>query len=326
MKPSVTPPRPVGRGPRRRLLLSLAGLGLAASTCALPAWTAESSAAAGVLVAEPLGPTTFLLAGQAGDASPPSNAGFVVTANSVVVVGAPATAADAARWLDAIRAVTPKPVSHVLLTGLESSQAGAIEALKANGAAVVARRLALPAPPPAATAGEAAEPAAVVDVAAARITADLWLEDSTDLLFSGTHLLALALGPVHGPHDMAYAVPDDGVLFAGDLLVTGRLPDVRDADAVRWLAALGELQLQGAIIAVPSRGPVSRSPQEDFQRAREYLELLRSAMGDAARSGTPFDEAYERGDWSRFVELPMFDKVNRANARHTYLQAQGTAP
>ena len=308
----------------RRLLL--AALVAATFAWAVPASADEGGAAiSSVLAAQPLGPTTYLIAGAATEGAPVANGGFVVTATSVVVVGAPESAEDASRWLEAIRAVTPKPVSHVLLTGADAARAGGVAALKANGAAVVARRLSVPPSAPAAT-GDAAGPPHTVDLAASRIAADLWLEDSTDLLFGGVHLLALALEPVHGPHDMAYVVPDDGVLFAGDLLVTGRLPDVRDADAGRWLEALGQLQQQGAGIAVPSHGPVSRSPQEDFERARDYLSLLRGAMVDAARNGTPFDEAYARGDWGRYAELPMFDAVNRANARHTYLQAQGTPP
>ncbi len=304
----------------------LAALGVATFAWAVPASADEATAAtSSVLGAQPLGPTTYLIAGAATDNASATNGGFIVTATSVVVVGAPESAEDAARWIEVIRAVTPKPVSHVLLTGADASRAGGVAALKANGAAVVARRLSVPSSAPAKP-GDAAEPPPTVDLAASRIAADLWLEDSTDLLFGGVHLLALALEPVHGPHDMAYGVPDDGVLFAGDLLVTGRLPDVRDADAGRWVEALGQLQQQGASVAVPSRGPVSHSPQEDFQRARDYLSLLRGAMVEAARSGTPFDEAYLRGDWGRYAELPMFDVVNRANARHTYLQAQGTPP
>ena len=305
---------------------------LAAFAFSLP--VRAEDVAAPVAKAQQVGPSSYVLT-EPESATPPvrgaANAGFVVTATSVVMVGAPDSPATAARWLDAVRAVTPKPVSHLLLTGYHPEQAGAIAALKARGAAIVARRVA---PPPAQTnpiapVAEAASDTAEAEAAAPApnapdpFVADLWLEDSTDLLFGGVHLQALALAPVHGPHEMAYLLADDAVLYAGELLVTGRLPDVRDADTARWIEALAELQKQGATVVVPARGPVSREPQAELQRARDYLGLLRSAMGEAARSRTPFDEAYERGDWSPYAELPMFDTLNRANARHTYLQAQG---
>ena len=288
-----------------------------------------------------------------------ANAGFIVTASSVVVIGAPDSAAAAARWLEAIRVVSPKPVSHVLLTGYHAGQAAGLAALKAQGAAIVARQVTAPpaaalpatpaaeaapvtaAEPPVAPAAEApaapasapepdppadavelAQPAAALAAAATALDADLWLDDSTDLLFGGVHIQAVVLAPVHGPHEMAYLLPDDGVVYAGELLVTGRLPDVRDADAARWVEALAALQKLGAKVAVPSRGAASRDPQAELQRLRDYLESVFGVMGEAARSRTPFDEAYSRGDWSRWAALPMFESVHRANARHAYLQAQ----
>ena len=317
---------------RQRQLVVMAGL--AALAFSLPVRAADDAAAVPGATAQQLGPNSYVLTEAEADTPlgrSAINAGFVVTATSVVMVGAPDSPAAAARWLDAVRAVTPKPVSHLLLTGFHPEQADAIAALKARGAAIVARRVT---PPPAQTSPispvaeeaaptAAAEPVAVMPSATEPLAADLWLEDSTDLLFGGVHLQALALAPVHGPHEMAYVVADDAVLYAGELLVTGRLPDVRDADTARWIEVLAELQKQGATVVVPARGPVSREPQAELLRARDYLGLLRSAMGEAARSRTPFDEAYERGDWSPYAELPLFDTLNRANARHTYLQAQG---
>ena len=49
-------------------------------------------------------------------------------------------------------------------------------------------------------------------------------------------------------------------------------------------------------------------------------------MGEAARNLVPFDEAYEKTDWSRYRAMPAFNEANRVNAYDQYLrlEAEGT--
>ena len=42
-------------------------------------------------------------------------------------------------------------------------------------------------------------------------------------------------------------------------------------------------------------------------------------MAQAAKDLEPFEQAYERADWRRFEQVPMFRIVNRMNAYNTYL-------
>jgi hypothetical protein len=46
---------------------------------------------------------------------------------------------------------------------------------------------------------------------------------------------------------------------------------------------------------------------------------LRTTMGEAAAKLEPFEEAYERADWSRFDKMPLFRAANRMNAYNTFL-------
>jgi len=52
---------------------------------------------------------------------------------------------------------------------------------------------------------------------------------------------------------------------------------------------------------------------------RDYLLHLRKTMGFAAKNIEPFEEAYDKADWSRFEALPLFRVANRMNAYNTYL-------
>ncbi len=275
---------------------------------------AEEPAAPEVTSAQ-IGPSTHVvqeadLAGAAPQREPASNAGFVVTANAVVVIDALGSPALAARLLAEIRRVTPKPVSHVLVTRFDADRAGGLPALKAAGAAVVAHH--------------PGQPAVEADTAADTFQTrpDLALDDSTDLLIGGVHVQALSLGPSRGVQDMAYFFPEEGVLFAGDWVTTGRLPEVEQADTRRWIAALDEMSALDARVLVPGRGAPSNQPSADLKATRDYLAFLRAAMGEAWRRAEPFDEAYDRIDWRRYADLVGFDAVNRANASNTYLRLQ----
>ena len=134
-----------------------------------------------------------------------------------------------------------------------------------------------------------------------------------------TELRIRHAGPAHTPEDLVVHVPARGVLFAGDLVFRGRVPFVGQADSRRWIGALeGLLALQPRLV-VPGHGPVSATPMADLALTRDYLAYLRRTMGDAARNMEPFDEAYDRTDWSRYAGLPLFRAANRMNAYNTYL-------
>jgi len=48
-------------------------------------------------------------------------------------------------------------------------------------------------------------------------------------------------------------------------------------------------------------------------------------MGKAARDMVPFEEAYEKTDWSKYRALPAFDEANRINAYNQYLRLEREA-
>jgi glyoxylase-like metal-dependent hydrolase (beta-lactamase superfamily II) len=127
------------------------------------------------------------------------------------------------------------------------------------------------------------------------------------------------VGPSHTPEDLAIYMPQEKVLFAGDLVFRNRLPFVGQADSNHWIKALDELLVFDMAVVVPGHGPVSHAAVQDMQVTRAYLMHLRATMGKAARNLDPFDEAYDSADWTQFDQLPMFRFINRMNAYNTYL-------
>lgn len=114
-------------------------------------------------------------------------------------------------------------------------------------------------------------------------------------------------------------VVNDGVLFAGDLYFSGRIPFVGNANSKTWLTALDSMLQVGPKIVIPGHGPASEQTESDMKLTRDYLTYLRQEMGHAVEEMTPFEEAYAATDWSRFEKEPAFDNANRINAFGTYL-------
>lgn len=252
-----------------------------------------------------------------------SNAGFVVTSAGVVVIDALGSPELARELRAEIARVTPLPVTHVIVTHYHADHIYGLQVFKEEGAVVVAHRQARlylnsdTAQQRLAASREELFP--WVDEATRLVPADRWIDGPTTLRVGDTVLELHPVGPSHTPEDLVLWLPQQRVLFAGDLVFRGRIPFVGQADSAHWIQALDTLLAFDAQVVVPGHGPVSGSVRADLELTRDYLQHLRRTMGEAARHMDPFDEAYARTDWSRFEKLPLFSVANRMNAYNTYL-------
>jgi len=92
-------------------------------------------------------------------------------------------------------------------------------------------------------------------------------------------------------------VVEDRLLYAGDLIFSGRIPFVGNGDSRGWLQATNRMLALSPAIVVPGHGPVSRDVARDLTLTHDYLVYLRETMGRAVKDLTPFDEAYAKTDW-----------------------------
>jgi glyoxylase-like metal-dependent hydrolase (beta-lactamase superfamily II) len=63
-------------------------------------------------------------------------------------------------------------------------------------------------------------------------------------------------GRGHTDHDLVVVLPEDGVLFAGDLVEQGAPPQFHDAFPLDWPATLDVLLASGGVTVVPGHGDV----------------------------------------------------------------------
>ena len=252
-----------------------------------------------------------------------SNAGFVVTDDGVVVVDALGTPALGEALVKAVRSVTAKPIRRVIVTHYHADHFYGLEALKKAGADVWAHRAALEY----LDGGDAAKRHEQrardlfpwVDEKMPMVRADRWLDGDTSFTLGGVRFDIHHLGPAHSPEDLIVVVPQEGVVFTGDIIFAGRIPFVGQADSRRWLERIDKLLALKPRILVTGHGPVSRDPAKDLGLTRDYLVHLRAVMGRAVQDFVPFEEAFAKADWGRFNKVPAFDAANRINAYGTYL-------
>ena len=252
-----------------------------------------------------------------------SNAGFVITPDGVVVIDALGSPRLAERLTQAIRRLTDKPVTHVILTHYHADHIYGLQHFKQLGAQVIAHaasreyiqsdtaRLRLEA--------SRTDLAPWINEQTRIVPADVWIDGPTSLKVGGVVFELTPVGPSHTPEDLTVFVPSEKVLFAGDLFFNGRLPFVGQANSRQWILSLERLLAFDAKAVVPGHGAASTEPAKDIGTTRDYLRHLRQSMGEAVENFVPFEEAYDKTDWSAFERMPMFGPANRMNAYNTYL-------
>jgi cyclase len=201
-----------------------------------------------------------------------ANAGLVVGRDAALVIDTLTSAKDADRFLADIRKVTDKPVKYVVNTHHHFDHAwGNCQFVKV-GAAVVAHQNA---------ASHASE-----DVAAfahpeqfgltAKDLEGTTLQGPT-ITFTDVKTIDLGdvtvelryPGPTHTDDSIIAYVPQDKVLFLGDILFSHYHPYVAEGDVTHWQQVLGELEQTPATKIIPGHGPVSS--KADIENMKTYL-------------------------------------------------------
>jgi glyoxylase-like metal-dependent hydrolase (beta-lactamase superfamily II) len=82
----------------------------------------------------------------------------------------------------------------------------------------------------------------------------------------------IEVGPAHTEGDVIVHLPDDGVVFTGDILFHGGHPVVWAGPVANWVAACDRLMALGAETVVPGHGPLAGNGA--VADLKEYLEYL----------------------------------------------------
>lgn len=264
-----------------------------------------------------------------------SNAGFVITAEGVVVYDALGTPSLGDALVDEVWKRTDKPIRYVVVGHYHADHIYGLQAIKTRfpNATIIAQE----------RASDYQEDTFAPDERAGarleqrRSALFPWVNENTrvvrpDITFRerasirlGDHRFQLVYaGPAHSSNDLMMMVEPERVLFAGDIVQSGRIPFMNsdDVSTSRWLSALADVKTLNPSFIIPGHGTPSARADEAISFTSTYIRYVRRLMGEAVQSWTDFDAAYGAADWSAYAKLPAFEANNRGNAYRIYLELE----
>jgi glyoxylase-like metal-dependent hydrolase (beta-lactamase superfamily II) len=116
--------------------------------------------------------------------------------------------------------------------------------------------------------------------------------DGPAVLRLAAHRLTLLPTPGHSPDSMSVLVEPEGVLFAGDAVITCFPPVIEDGDSRQALESYRRIQGLAFDWLVPGHGPVLERAAADrhIEISRAYLAALRDRIDRLDDPGTPLAE------------------------------------
>lgn len=251
-----------------------------------------------------------------------ANIGFIVGGRSVAVIDPGGSLADGEALRAGIRAVTGKPISHVVMTHFHPDHVFGAAAFADDKPHFVAHQAMLPMLVSRGefyrngladilgieAAGDYAKPDVLVAGAA---TIDL-----------GDRRLSLTAWPTaHTDNDLTVLDERSLTLWTGDLLFVGRCPAL-DGSIVGWLSAIRTLRGIPARRAIPGHGPVPVAWPDALAPEEHYLELIAREIRAIIARGGSIEAAVATVGVSERNRWRLFDDYNGRNVTAAFKELE----
>ncbi|MBI3570677.1 MAG: MBL fold metallo-hydrolase [Gammaproteobacteria bacterium] len=140
-----------------------------------------------------------------------------------------------------------------------------------------------------------------------------------------TTLQLLHFGSAHTPGDIAVWLPQQKIVFAGDIVFTERmLAIIPIGHTGGWVQAFDKLAALKPRVVIPGHGKPT-----DLKHAkkdtRDYLTYVRASVKKVLDGGGSLQDAVEKTNQSKFKYLANFDLLAGRNVNQTYLEMEKDA-
>ena len=244
-----------------------------------------------------------------------SNAGLVVGDESAVLVDTFFDLPNTRELLDAVHGATDRPVRTLVNThhngdhtfGNQLVDGATIvghsrcreELLRGASPALLAAAAEAPDGPGAA--GYLKKAFAPFDFGGIALVPPTVTFDDSLTLHSGDREIQLRyFGPCHTLGDIAAWVPDERVLFAGDLAFIGSTPLVWEGSLINWIATVDRMLVLEPDVIVPGHGPVTDA--EGLRAMDGYLRLVVSEGSKLKDAGLSPEQAAAEIDLGPYAD------------------------
>jgi len=151
------------------------------------------------------------------------------------------------------------------------------------------------------------------------------IADQRALKLGKTTAQLLYFGPAHTPGDLVVWLPQQKILFAGDIVYTERLLAVLPiGNSANWMQTFDKLVALNPKIIVPGHG---RPTTTDVARrdTRDYLSFLRAEAKRILDAGGSLQDAVEKVDQKRFRSLFNFELLALRNMNQVFQEVERDA-
>jgi cyclase len=153
---------------------------------------------------------------------------------------------------------------------------------------------------------------------------DIIFETCLTLYLAGREIRLVCLGPGHSPSDTYVYLPEEKIVFCGDILFSGTPPLSLAGSVLGHISQLNALVDLEADIYIAGHGPVV--DKEYARDSRDYLVNLLEGIRKCYDSGMSFQEAakvMKRGN-KRWPNFPFFFLI--AQCARAYSEFRGEKP
>ena len=255
---------------RTSFLLAVAGLCVPAGAQQQPAPLKIDTLKGGVYVAE----------GGAG-----GNSGIIVGQTGVVIIDAKTTPASGKDVLDEAAKLSPKPVNTAILTHSDGDHVNGLAAFP-KGITVIAQENNKKEQEEALSAGGRGAPPR--DYLPNRVVT----KEKETTKIDGVNMVFIHTGPAHTSGDLAIYLPDQKIVFTGDLIATQR-PDPlihleKHGSADGWVKFVKTLTALNADTYVPGHGDIQTKAQVEKRLADTEAKVAK--IKSLVKQGKSLDE------------------------------------
>lgn len=255
-----------------------------------------------------------------------NNMGFIVTDSGVILIDPGATPAGAAIIEKAIGEITDEPVRWVINTGSQDHRWLGNSYFTDKGAEIIALRRTID------TQRRFAKSHIANLKRLLRERADglrpVYAEASPDrermeLKRGGKTLELIWLGDAHFPGDAVVWLPEERVVFTGDLVYMDRMLGLLpDSPVVDWQKAFSAMVALEPLHIVPGHGDAAGLAKAKRDTG-DYLDWLIREVGVRIEEWKELDETVdELGDAPQFKHLRHYESWHKTNVNRTFLQLE----
>ncbi|MEA1982380.1 MAG: MBL fold metallo-hydrolase [Campylobacterota bacterium] len=145
----------------------------------------------------------------------------------------------------------------------------------------------------------------------------LFVEDEKTLDFNGKKVHIKSVNQkAHTSSDLYVYIPDQKIVFVGDLVFNDRIPSIRDGGLQGCLDALDEVRALNAKYIVGGHGDMVTPDALDM--TYNYIKDLRDQVSMLLEDGVEIDEVIDMVPMKKYKDINLYDVMHRQNVEIAY--------